>query len=86
MQEEHKQELRDHLLQKSVSDSRSHPAGGKRCVGADDVKEYKAAPPGHLQEEGGSGRRESRLNKYALGAVILASTNSILLGYGKYLN
>ena len=31
-------------------------------------------------------QRPPRLNKYALACAVLASTNSILLGYGNYVN
>lgn len=38
----------------------------------------------HEGPQGVSAHRKTHINKYALGGAILASTNSVLLGYGEF--
>lgn len=56
---------------------------GRRREGASHVVATEAESQKHKVLEGAPVQRKAYLNKYALGGAILASTNSILLGYGK---
>ena len=47
-------------------------------------KVIKSETPKHKSDQQeGAGHRRGHFNKYALAAAILASTNSVLLGYGE---
>ncbi|KAM3761782.1 hypothetical protein ACB098_01G294300 [Castanea mollissima] len=54
---------------------------GRRREGASHVVATEAESQKHKVLEGAPVQRKAYLNKYALGGAILASTNSILLGY-----
>lgn len=47
------------------------------------MDEYKVGTENTTQVESQSSKKKAPLNKYALACALLASTNSILLGYGE---
>jgi hypothetical protein len=57
--------------------------GGRIREEASHVLANEAESHKHKLLKGAPVHRKAYLNKYALGGAILASTNSILLGYGK---
>ena len=77
-QELDKQHIHYHLLPDSdLHNERSERKWRKEVI----ISET----PKHKSEQEVAGHRRGRFNKYALAGAILASTNSILLGYGELL-
>jgi len=62
------------------------PASAAKAVPnlSDDDKEGTCAEEDILHNKPSTSQGNPSINKYALGGAILASTNSILLGYGEF--